>query len=443
MITSLSLENFKGWRQAKLPLGQITVLFGTNNSGKTSILQSLLLLKQTVERYDRSRPLHFGEQEKDLIELGSFGEAVYGHNLKNEIGIELEWIPKKPEKIGPGRMAEKISYKGQFASIDEQVLMTNLRFSTANTGIDIRWKKDGIYSAGIMGFKKRGRKLISQPESCYGIPHKAINYFKELFPLEFSHQFESLMKRIRYLGPLRQPPGRVYTWSGSRPDSVGLKGEYAVQAMLAALKEKPTVTGRGKKKPRIGLHEEAKRWMDRLGVADNIELLPLDRDGGRLFETKLRIRGAAYDASLADVGVGVSQVLPVIVQLYFAPPGSILLFEQPEIHLHPSVQAALADLFIEAADTLGHQVIIESHSEHFLVRMQRRIAEGKIRIADREHIKLFLCSIQNKTSVAKELEMDEYGKIKDWPEDFFGDTLCDREAVMRAMIERKKGANKI
>ncbi len=442
MITSLSLQNFKGWRKAKLPLGQITVLFGTNSSGKTSILQSLLLLKQTVESYDLSRPLHFGEQEKDLIELGSFEEIVYGHNLKNEIGIALEWIPHKPEEVAPGRKAEKITYKGQFASIDDQVVMTLLRFSADGISIDIRRERSRTYSAGIMGSKQKDRQLIQAPESCYGIPHKATNYFKELFPLEFSHQFENLMKSIRYLGPLRQPPGRVYTWSGSRPDSVGLKGEYAVQAMLAALKEKPTVTRRGIKQPRVKLHEEAKRWMDRLGVANNIELRPLDKAGGRLFEPKLRIKGAAYDASLADVGVGVSQVLPVIVQLYFAPPQSILLFEQPEIHLHPSVQAALADLFIEAADALGHQVIIESHSEHFLVRMQRRIAEGNIAIAGSEHIKLYLCAIQNKTSTATDLEMDEYGKIKDWPEDFFGDTLGDREAIMRAMIERKKGANK-
>ena len=91
---------------------------------------------------------------------------------------------------------------------------------------------------------------------------------------------------------------------------------------------------------------------------------------------------------------------------------------------------------------MGHQVIIESHSEHFLVRMQRRIAEAKTRIASRENIKLFVCSIENMTSVAKELEMDEYGKIQNWPEDFFGDTLGDREAIMREIIKRKKGAKK-
>ena len=102
------------------------------------------------------------------------------------------------------------------------------------------------------------------------------------------------------------------------------------------------------------------------------------------------------------------------------------------------MQAALADLFIEATETMGHQVIIESHSEHFLVRMQRRIAEAKAPIASRDNIKLFVCSIKNKASVANELEMDEYGKIHNWPEDFFGDTLSDREAIMREIIRRKR-----
>lgn len=439
MITSLALKNFKGWKKAHLPLGRITVLFGTNSSGKTSILQSLLLLKQTAEGYDRSRPLHFGEQEKDLIELGSFEETVYGHSLKNEIGIELAWKPETPVDIGPGIQAEKIGYKGCFKSADEQVMMTHLKYTANEFTIEINREKNGTYSAVAKGIKSTGSKAIGPPESCYGIPHKATTYFKGLFPLEFSHQFESLMKSIRYLGPLRQPPGRVYPWSGSRPDSVGLKGEYAVQAMLAALKEKRTVVRRGRIMPQIKLHEEARRWMDRLGVADDIELLPLDGDGGRLYETKMRIKGTAYDASLADVGVGVSQVLPVIVQLYFAPYGSLLLFEQPEIHLHPSVQAALADLFIEATETMGHQVIIESHSEHFLVRMQRRIAEATTSIASRDNIKLFVCSIEKKASVAKELEMDEYGKIHNWPEDFFGDTLGDREAIMREIIRRRRG----
>ena len=333
MITSLSLQNFKGWRKAQLPMGRITVLFGTNSSGKTSILQSLLLLKQTVESYDRSRPLHFGELDKDFIELGSFEETVYGHSPENEIGIELAWKPETLVDIGPGLQAESIGYKGCFKSADEQVMMSLLRYTANEYTIEIRREDDGTYSVIAGGKKKPERKAIGPPESCYGIPHKATNYFKVLFPLEFSHQFESLMKSIRYLGPLRQPPGRVYTWSGSRPDSVGLKGEYAVQAMLAALKEKPKAARKGKRKPRVKLHEEAKRWMDRLGVADDIELRPLDKNGGRLYETKMRIKGTAYDASLADVGVGVSQVLPVIVQLYFAPFGSLLLFEQPEIHL--------------------------------------------------------------------------------------------------------------
>ena len=142
MITSLALKNFKGWKKVHLPLGRITVLFGTNSSGKTSILQSLLLLKQTAESYDRSRPLHFGEPDKDLIELGSFEETVYGHSLKNEIGIELVWKPKTPVDIGPGIHAESIGYKGGFKSADEQVMMTHLQYTANDFTIgELGWRR--------------------------------------------------------------------------------------------------------------------------------------------------------------------------------------------------------------------------------------------------------------------------------------------------------------
>jgi len=176
--------------------------------------------------------------------------------------------------------------------------------------------------------------------------------------------------------------------------------------------------------------------MKQLGVAENVELTPVDHKG-RFYDLRITVQDASCQVSIADAGVGVSQLLPVIVQLYFAPRGSVLIFEQPEIHLHPSVQAALADLFIEAAEEMNHQIIIESHSEHFLVRMQRRIAESEMKLAKKEHIKLYCFEIKNKSSYAKELNLNNYGKIENWPDNFFGDTLGDREAIMRAMIHRK------
>jgi predicted ATPase len=100
------------------------------------------------------------------------------------------------------------------------------------------------------------------------------------------------------------------------------------------------------------------------------------RPESRIYEVRLQRTPDSPEVAFTDIGFGVSQVLPVITLCYYVPERSILILEQPEIHLHPTVQMALADAIIDAVKTRSIQVIIESHSEHFLLRLQRRIAEG-------------------------------------------------------------------
>jgi predicted ATPase len=140
---------------------------------------------------------------------------------------------------------------------------------------------------------------------------------------------------------------------------------------------------------------------------------------------------------IPDMGFGVSQVLPVLVQCYYAPPGSTLIFEQPEIHLHPAVQSALADVFIDVMQHRQMQIIIESHSEHLLRRLQRRIAEKSL---TRESIALYFCEMQEGQSRIRELEVDMFGSIRNWPRDFFGDLTEELLVVMEAQLEAAAGA---
>ena len=137
---------------------------------------------------------------------------------------------------------------------------------------------------------------------------------------------------------------------------------------------------------------------------------------------------------ITDVGFGVSQILPVLVLCYYLPKGSVILLEQPEIHLHPSVQAMLADVFIEVVIKRNIQIILESHSEHFLRRLQRRIAESKI---SSDKTALYFCKIGKSASEIEKLEVDLFGNIQNWPLGFFGDEIGDLAAMTIAVMGRK------
>ena len=135
------------------------------------------------------------------------------------------------------------------------------------------------------------------------------------------------------------------------------------------------------------------------------------------------------------MGIGVSQVLPVLVLCYYVPEGSTIILEQPELHLHPSVQAGLADVFIDCIENRGLQIILESHSEHMLRRLQRRIAEEKF---DRQCAALYFCEQSGGVSSIINLEVDLFGQIRNRPDDFFGDLLGEMVAAFDAELERKQ-----
>ena len=158
-------------------------------------------------------------------------------------------------------------------------------------------------------------------------------------------------------------------------------------------------------------------------------------EGRRIYEVKVRKSPNSPEVLLTDVGFGVSQILPVLTLCFYAPEGSILIFEQPDIHLHPSVQAGLADVFIDAWKKRNVQILFESHSEHLLRRLQRRIAEEEI---PEDDVGLFFCSTDDSgASKISQLEVDEYGNIANWPTDFFGDQFGEIAAMSEAALKRQ------
>jgi predicted ATPase len=239
-------------------------------------------------------------------------------------------------------------------------------------------------------------------------------------------------QQLYYLAPLREYPKREYQWSGASPSHVGYRGENTINAILAATFRNETriIPESNEEKP---FQEVIAYWLKKLGLIHEFKLKEI-AEGTGLFRAIVKKSPESTEAFLTDVGFGVSQVLPALVLLYYIPEGSIILMEQPEIHLHPSVQSGLADVILQVSKQRNIQVIVESHSEHLLQRFQRRIAEEQYPAED---LKLYFCDSKNGESQLVDLKLNEFGEIENYPENFFGDEMAEIAATRRATLKRK------
>lgn len=276
---------------------------------------------------------------------------------------------------------------------------------------------------------------LPAPVKCYGFPNEVnARYQNAAFLSDLQLEFERLFTDAKYLGPLRDYPKRQYQWSGAEPVDMGQRGERVVEALLST-RDKGNYLSPGKHKKKESLEQRVALWLQNLGLITAFKVEPIDKEGGNIYRVKVQRNPNSPFVLLTDVGFGVSQILPAIVLCYYAPENSIIILEQPEIHLHPAVQAGLADVFIHAAQTRNIQIIFESHSEHLLKRLQRRIAEQVIKP---DLAALYFCEGSNGSAKLSQLDVNLFGTIANWPKDFFGDQFGEMAAITRAAIEKNK-----
>jgi predicted ATPase len=281
---------------------------------------------------------------------------------------------------------------------------------------------------------------LPAPVRFYGFPDEVKAYYQNGdFVADLTLSLEQLLGRLHYLGPLRDYPSRSYTWSGEVPSDAGQFGERAVEALLAARDRKLSRAYKARSEP---FEAVIARWLRQMGLIEEFETRPIAQHR-KEYEVIIRTQGSKHRVNLTDVGFGLSQVLPVLVECFYVPANSTVILEQPEIHLHPKVQSALADLSIEAiqareqGEARNIQLLVESHSEHFLRRLQRRIAEGAISPQDTA---LYFCTPGAEGSRIEHLEVDRFGNIQNWPSDFFGDEMGDLAAMTDAAMKRRGAA---
>ena len=244
---------------------------------------------------------------------------------------------------------------------------------------------------------------------------------------------------VRYIGPLRIDPESSYPISTtSYLEDVGLEGEntaavFESQKMRDIQYLPPSYFSNPANIPvpvTCSLQDAVVAWLVYLDVAQNIESKDSAQFGHEL-QVCMNNRNKKHD--LTQVGVGVSQVLPLIVAGLLAKPDTTLIIEQPELHLHPKVQSRLADFFLSLTQ-LGKQCLIETHSEHIINRIRLRIAEGSKSSPWQEAIKVYFVENEKESgSSFREVIINEYGAIQDWPKGFFEEGLLETEKRIRAM----------
>jgi len=450
MFRSLTIQNFKSWKNIEnMRMAPITGLFGNNSSGKTSLLQLLLLLKQTVQSPDRAQVLNLGD-ERSLVALGTFRDVIHQHEQAGVLRWGFSWVlPKELKVLDPEREGVTL-FSGKemrFRAIvtengSGRIIVKEFVYSFGGQDFILRRKADAEERYRLSTSPDQFRFIrtpgrvweLPSPIKCYGFPDQVKAYYQNAgFLADFALAFEDLFSRLYYLGPLREYPKRDYTWAGAQPADMGQRGEKVVDALLAS-REKGEKISRGKGLKKFTVEEYAAWWLRELGLIHEFSVEPIAPDSN-LYRVWVRKTSAAARVLITDVGFGVSQIIPVLVLCYYVPEGSIIILEQPEIHLHPSVQAGLADVFVDAVRTRKIQILLESHSEHLLRRLQRRVAEEEM---SNEDAALYFCDISGGTSELNRLDLNIFGDITNWPRNFFGDDFGEMAAATRAAMLRKK-----
>lgn len=255
-------------------------------------------------------------------------------------------------------------------------------------------------------------------------------------------------ENVKYLGPLRDEPKAVYPYSFTNDSrDVGYKGEHTAAVLDIHGNTNveyivPLEANENNNYTKIvqnKLITAVLEWLNYMGIVSNVKT----NDKGKLgHELIVSTNNSGKWHDLTHVGVGVSQVLPILVLCLLAKKGSTLIFEQPELHLHPRVQTRLADFFVSMSN-LGKQCVIETHSEYFINRLRYHSVISKEEKKFNDQVILYFVEKEGEISNYKSVKINDFGVIENWPKGFFDENEEISSAILKAAIKKRKKGESI
>lgn len=438
----------------------MTLLIGGNNVGKTTAYAPLLLLRQTLDARNPETALLF---RGDLVDFGSYRDVVTDHDMTRQVGVSLDlgpsaWkISRRHGAERPTPRSLEVAFgasdlhpadlvRSVVRDADGKVIVARTRSTAGGFKVSSRVlpsasqvgrppsevsqlrktlrsePPEGYFFTGIAGIRlppayrhdpKRLQKIQGWISAC--------NDLYDIYT-EININIRHKLRAISYLGPLRSPPQRSYQLSAEPPNDVGRDGQWA-----------PEVLYQSSQNEESDVLDRANEWLTKLGYGE----LSFSHNSDEYFQVLVKKPDSNVRVNLADCGAGLSQLLPLLVQGCVMSPGDTLIAQQPEIHLNPAQQDLVTDFLVSLCES-DRRVIIETHSEHVLGRLRRRIAEGQT--IGNDDVALYFCEASRGRSSLRRIPIGQWGELtpQDWPQGFFGEQLENSMQMAMAQLRRKQ-----
>lgn len=489
MLTGFRVNNFKVFMDThQIDLVPITLLSGVNSAGKSAVIQMLLLLKQTLESGptlalnpsrgpfldsslgDNFNDFLFGrptlskaslsyhlafayhphdEQEAELYEVLKQLCYDFAIELEGQLGCQLVVTFGWASNGHRGRPTIRVTNLQLTLFVLEEPLV-GLKFERGTNG---KYKVEHIASETDSRLANLNFSQVQDVALTHFLPDSLVIYGQKAgsaqdIPPSFAHLFHTLFvairrdlsERIYYLSSFRTPPLRLYSGGQTAGMVLNPNGSNFAEVLWRFRFEKVSFVQPNGHPFSLPLQEMVARVLNEtLGLKQRVLVKPVgERED--ILEVKVETLGAtAIEVTLSDVGLGYNQVLPIIVQGLLTPPGALIIFEQPEIHLHPEIQARLINFFTGLAQT-GRRVLVETHSSHQVDQLCLAIVKDRSNWLV-ENAKVLFIHPPNKVSPSARIEqvqINRYGEITNWPPDFLPDTTALHETLLRESLAKRR-----
>lgn len=390
-LSELTVENFKAFAEKRqyMPIRPVTLVYGPNSSGKSSLLQAIALAHEALTLPTGTIDTHRTHLAGKSIDLGGFQQYVHRCETNRNVNLGFRLEMKHSGKIfiefvigasNPPNSPHNIVHTKRFSVRSNGKMILSFQFDPSGIGMLERENCDWDHPLVSEGRSSalNARILKGKLFPSFHISNSSENKF------HLSDSSRRLIEDIRatilrdlrsmsYLGPLRYFPDRdFYDASDNQDPNWRSGGAWAWDAICRnqwlrdRINRWLSATDRLRTPYKLAVHSFGE--LDDSGNRMHIRSVPIHR---------LRLVDMRTNTTVShkDVGIGVSQVLPVLA-MALGSQGRLITIEQPELHLHPAIQAELADVFIDSAIELNNRVIIETHSEDFVLRILRRIRES-------------------------------------------------------------------